>query len=273
MSVRTLFAGSAGGTGGGPPSVAPLVFGFMPGVQHGLVIGELGTLSEAQNHRVHELAGFLAGEVGATRLPAGVSCGLGGARLLLVSIPVEAVESGSGRAGLCVTLGFVVSSRAEPELWVHILAAMVAAVARSCAVTRPGTRRAADALANRLQGPDGDAVRRELAPALAGLGTFFSGLIGKRVVGDAAPALGESGHDPAYLLAELLAAAFRHGEGEVVARYLPFGGLPGPGSTQFADASLLRFFAGGAVVGEYLPPGSGGSASGGIRGVIGKLLR
>ncbi|WP_431895450.1 hypothetical protein [Micromonospora haikouensis] len=253
--------------------VVPFVFGFTPSVQHDLVAGELDALSAAQHDRVYELAEFLAKEVGATRLPAGVSGALGDARLVLVGVPVEAVESGSRRPGLCVSFGFAVASRAQPELWVHVLAAVVAAVARSCSVTRPGTREPAGALARRLQGPDGAAVRRELAPELAGLGAFFSGLIGKRVVGDASAALGAAGHDPAYLLVELLAAASRHGKGDVVARYLPFGALPGHGSAQLAAAALLRFVAGGAVVGEFLPPGSGGSARGQGRGVIGRLLR
>ncbi|MFI7120755.1 hypothetical protein [Amycolatopsis sp. NPDC049868] len=160
-----------------PVFVNPVVFGFAGGTQFELVAGDHGQWNPDIIRHVTGLAGSLAADVQDTCVVTGLAERRHQVETCLVAIPVEQVETATGRDGLSVVLGVVLARKlpVEASLPIHAVARLEH-VLIAFGQGR-GLQSAAELLTRTLQGEDSAKARAWLGAEVEGLSRRLTHLL------------------------------------------------------------------------------------------------
>ncbi|KFZ80352.1 hypothetical protein ED92_23635 [Amycolatopsis sp. MJM2582] len=229
-----------------PVFVNPVVFGFAGGTQFELVAGDHGQWNPETLRRVTGLAGSLAADVQHTCVVTGLAERRNQVETCLVAIPVEQVETASGRGGLSVVLGVVLARKlaVEASLPIHA-AARLEHVLIALSQGR-GLEVAAELLTRTLQGDDSAEARVWLRAEVEGLSRRLTHLLqgyerGRKPLSVNAAPYALCQEAPAILLRLLTHGRYRSGA-DLGGRYVP-------------DNVIAPAEPGGLIVDHYLAHG------------------
>lgn len=241
--------------------VAPLIFGFSPGVQLHLVAGDLRRLSSHDTHCVDKIARKIASETGSTATLIGMACRLEHGEAVLVGIPVDEVERASGRLGLSVTVGGVVSGvkAAGPSMFAQLLAALDLAVARACAERYHNPVATAAALTRYLQNETDGRALRKLETAVLDISALFSMLLAggssrsamtprRKTVNTIGSTMNNIASEPVFVLCHVLMEQLQSSGRNQRGRYLAIGSSGGEFLSSIESVSAHHFIGDGVIL-------------------------
>jgi hypothetical protein len=156
-----------------------LIFALSPVVQLRLVTGDTDRLTSRQVQVLHDLAGESSRN--STKLAAitGLCARVGRSEVLLISIPTDVLELATGRPGLPVTYGLLVSKThcVTPALFKELLSILAATAAQGLN-GGPGTLAdVATSMSTILQNDQGDAALSRLRSMIAATSLVLSQLL------------------------------------------------------------------------------------------------
>lgn len=160
-------------------AVEPLLFAFMPTVQLDLVVGELNQFSSEERVKIHGLAANLIEEGKRTSTTVGLASRIGRGEVVLVCVPVGAIELDSKRSGLWVLIGGVATTfnRTPVSMLLQLISALELVMRSSCQVSGAGLLRSIEDAARQLQLDNGSAVYANLRANSSSLADLFTLLI------------------------------------------------------------------------------------------------